>query len=154
MRKHAVWLVLLVPALWMIPSIALASPEPEIPIVPSTAQWVLSLVGMVVVVFGLYMISNIGKLTGGGAISGGARYVVSGFLCLGAASVLTVAVYSFKLAVSADYVAYIEEALRIVAMGLFVQYFHTVLTGLRGYVKDLEEASGGASAPSAEDAGA
>jgi len=112
----------------------------QIPVVPSTLQWIMSLVGLVVAVIGLYMISQINKLTKGGAISGRASYIIVAFMLLGVSSILNVAIYSFKVPINYDFLAHVNEALKIVALGFFVLYFQRVLGGLRGYVGNLEAA--------------
>lgn len=122
------------------PAIVLAQETPveHIPIVPPTLQWILSLVGLGVATLGLYFISKINTLTKGGAISGRAAYIIVAFMLLGVSSILNVAVYSFQIEINYDFVAHIDQALRIVAMGFFVLYFHRVLAGLRDYMEDLQ----------------
>ncbi len=113
--------------------------DKEIPFVPSMLQWVMSIFGMVIAIFGLFLISSISNLTKGGAISGNAHYIILAFLCLGAASVLSVAVYSFDLSISDAYIAHLESALRIVSMGFFIMYFYNMLNRLQRYLHTPEE---------------
>ncbi len=121
------------------PSVALAAePARDIPLVPSMLQWVMSVFGMLIAVFGLYLISTISNLTKGGAISGNAHFIILAFVSLGVASVLNIAVYSFDLNISDAYVAHLESALRIVAMGFFLMYFYNMLSSLRGFLKTAD----------------
>jgi len=101
----------------------------------------MSIFGMTVAVFGLFLISRVSRMTKGGAISGNAHFIVLAFASLGIASALSVAVYSFDLNISDAYIAHLESALRIVAMGFFVMYFYNLLVRLRGYVKNMEKAA-------------
>lgn len=136
MRRIAVacvWVTLLV----AMPTPALAQETTRIPIVPSTLQWIMSLVGLGVAIIGLYLISGINKLTKGGAIAGRAGYIIVAFMLLGISSILNVAVYAFKIEINYDFLAHIDEALKIVSMGFFVLYFQRVLAGLRGYMTGL-----------------
>jgi len=119
------------------PAQALAQETTRIPIVPSTLQWIMSLVGLGVAIIGLYLISGINKLTKGGAIAGRAGYIIVAFMLLGISSILNVAVYAFKIEINYDFLAHIDEALKIVSMGFFVLYFQRVLAGLRGYMTGL-----------------
>lgn len=139
MKRTAIFACLCAAAFVVAPPIASAAEDVvRIPMVQSTLQWVMSLVGLAVAIVGLILISRISRLTKGGAISGRASYIVVAFMLLGISSILNVVTYTLKLEISADFVGHIDAALRIVAMGFFVLYFQRVLAGLRGYVEQLE----------------